>query len=121
MKIALPTMGENGLKEKISNHFGRCPNFTLYDVEDDDIDVISNNSRHKGGKGNPPDLLAEENVDVMICKNLGKKAVSLFEELGIDVYSGARGTVEEAIEDWKEDRLEETSVSDACDEGKRYP
>lgn len=121
MKLALPTTGENGLKEKVSTHFGRCPTFTIYDVEDEDIKVISNNSRHKGGGGNPPDLLAEEDVDAMVCQNLGKKAVSLFEELGIDVYSGARGTVKDAIEGWKENRLEETSVSDACDEGKRYP
>ncbi|MFW6038831.1 MAG: NifB/NifX family molybdenum-iron cluster-binding protein [Candidatus Saliniplasma sp.] len=121
MKIAMPTMGDSGFDEKVGEHFGRCSTFTIYDSEKDDVKVISNNSRHKGGKGNPPDLLAKKDVDVMICRNLGKKAVSLFEKLGIDVYSGARGTVKESIESWEKEKLEKTSVSDTCDQGKHYP
>jgi len=121
MRVALPTMGEKGLKEKIGAHFGRCPTFTIYDLETEEIEVISNNSKHKGGKGNPPELLAEKDIDCMICKNLGRKAVSLFEDLGIEVYDGAEGTVQEAVESWKNDSLDETSISDACDEGQHYP
>ncbi len=121
MRVALPTMGEKGLDEKIGTHFGRCPTFTIYDLEDEEIEVIPNNSKHNGGEGNPPELLAEKNIDCMICKNLGKRAVSLFEDLGINVYDGAGGTVEQAIENWKNDSLDETSISEACDEGKHYP
>lgn len=121
MKIALPTMGKDGFDEKVGEHFGRCPTFTIYDPEREDVEIISNNSKHKGGKGNPPDLLANKGVDVMICSNLGKRAVSLFEKLGVEVYTGAEGTVEESIELWEKERLQKTSVSDACDQGKHYP
>ena len=120
MRVAFPTMGEKGLKEEIGNHFGRCPTFTIYDLEDDEIEIISNNSKHNGGQGNPPELLAEENIDCIICKNLGKKAVSLFEDIGINVYDGAGNTVEEALNSWKGNELEETSISEACDEGNHY-
>lgn len=121
MRVALPTMGEKGLEEEIGAHFGRCPTFTICDLENDEIEIISNNSKHAGGKGNPPELLAEKDIDAMICKNLGKKAVSLFEDLGIEVYDDAEGTVGDAIESWKNDNLKETSISDACDEGQQYP
>ncbi|MEF8874737.1 MAG: NifB/NifX family molybdenum-iron cluster-binding protein [Candidatus Thermoplasmatota archaeon] len=118
MKVAIPTMGESGFDEKISGHFGRCRTFAIYDTEEEDLNFIPNNSKHMGGKGNPPELLAEENVDVMLCGNLGRKAVNLFEELGIDVYCGAKGTVDDALDSWDEDGLEEASVSDACEEGR---
>lgn len=118
MKIAIPAMGESGYDEKISSHFGRCRTFAIYDTEDEDLSFLPNNSKHMGGKGNPPELLDEENVDVMLCGNLGIKAVSLFEELGIDVYRGARGTVEDALNSWEEDELEEASLNTACEEGR---
>ncbi len=121
MRVALPTDGEGGKDATLGAHFGRVPTFTIYDTETEEIDAIQNNSKHRGGRGNPPELLDEQDIDVLVCSNLGRKAVSLFEDMGIDVYSGARGTVEEAIQAWKDGKLEETSVSDACDEGNHYP
>lgn len=120
MKVAMPTDGERGLEENIAQHFGRSPTFTIYDTEKEDVNVIENQSKHRGGKGNPPELLAEEDVDVMICSNLGRKAVNLFEDLGIHVYCGAGGTVQEAIEAWENDELEEATVAEACDEGRHH-
>ncbi|MFW6040539.1 MAG: NifB/NifX family molybdenum-iron cluster-binding protein [Thermoplasmatota archaeon] len=121
MKIAVPTMDDGGLDKDISPHFGRCSTFTIYDLKNDETNIIPNNSKHKGGKGNPPELLAKENVDVLICKNLGRKAVTLFNNLGMEVYSGAQGKAKEGIDSWKNNRLTKTSVQDACSEGKRYP
>ncbi|MBS3816600.1 MAG: NifB/NifX family molybdenum-iron cluster-binding protein [Candidatus Thermoplasmatota archaeon] len=118
MKVAVPAMGESGYDENISDHFGRCKTFAIYDTEEEDLSFIPNNSKHMGGKGNPPELLAEENIDLMLCANLGRKAVSLFEELGIDVYCGAGGTIEDALDSWDDDQLREASVSDACEEGR---
>ncbi|MFO7991023.1 MAG: NifB/NifX family molybdenum-iron cluster-binding protein [Thermoplasmata archaeon] len=118
MILAFPTLGDRGLDEKISPHFGRGETFTLYDTEDASVEVIANTSRHKGGSGNPPELLAQHDIDVMICQDLGRKAVRLFDDHGIKVYSGASSTVEDAIELWKEGKLQETSQDDACAEGK---
>ncbi|MFP3871471.1 MAG: NifB/NifX family molybdenum-iron cluster-binding protein [Candidatus Aenigmatarchaeota archaeon] len=118
MKIALPTAGKKGKDEKISHHFGRCKTFTIYYLEKDEVKVIENRGTHRGGNMSPPELLAEEGVDLMICSNLGRKAVDLFEELGIEVYRGAGNTVKDALEAWENDELEEASLSEACDEGR---
>lgn len=118
MKIAMPTMGDDGMDEQIGQHFGRSPTFTIYHSDKDKVSVIENQGKHRGGSMNPPELLAEEGIDVMLCSNLGRKAIDLFEDLGIDVYCGAGATVKEALEAWENDELEEASLSDGCEEGR---
>lgn len=105
------------MDEKISPHFGRAPAFAVYDDENEDLKIISNTSEHMGGKGKPPELMAEEGVDVMLTSNLGRRAVAMFERMGIKVYCGASGTVEDAIEQWENDKLDVANESNACEQG----
>lgn len=103
------------MKESVGEHFGRVPTYTIVDSETDNVDVIPNNSSHMGGSGLPADLLAQEGVDVMVCSGLGRKAIRLFQDHGIDVYVGAGGSVREALAEWREDQLLAASESDACE------
>ena len=118
MKIAMPTMGAKGMDEMISQHFGRSQTFTIYNTEQNEVYVIENMGKHRGGSMNPPELLAEEEIDVMLCSNLGRKAIDLFEDLGIEVYCGAGNTVKEALEAWHNDELKAASLSDGCEEAR---
>ena len=115
MKVCFPTEGSAGLEESIGEHFGRIPTYTIVDSETEEVEVIPNDSTHKGGSGLPADLLAQEGVDVMICSGLGRKAIRLFDEHGIEVCVGAEGRVKEAFQDWKADQLTGASESDACE------
>ena len=56
-------------------------------------------------------------VDVLIC-GLGKRALSMFVEYGIEVYIGATGTVESSISDYKNMKLKKATFSDSCSEHK---
>lgn len=114
MRVCFPTEGSAGLEERVGEHFGRVPTYTIVDSETEEIEVIPNNSTHKGGKGLPADLLAQEGVDVMVCSGLGRKAIKLFEEHGIEVCIGAGGRVKEALEEWRNGGLKSASESDAC-------
>jgi len=115
MKVCFPTEGSAGLEERIGEHFGRVPTYTIVDSKTEEVEVIPNDSTHKGGSGLPADLLAQEGVDVMICSGLGRKAIRLFDEHGIEVCVGAEGRVKEAFQDWKADQLTGASESDACE------
>ena len=114
MKVALPTNGEKGIDEEVCSHFGRAATFTVYDTETKEFTVIVNNTRHMGGEGLPPDLLHENHVDVLICGGIGRKAIELFAEKGIKVYSGAIDTVRDTLELWDVGLLEEASTDHAC-------
>lgn len=118
MLICFPTSGSGGLDDYIGEHFGRVPTYTIYDTETQDIEVIDNSSEHRGGSGLPADLLAEENIDVLVCSGLGRKAINLLGQHGIDVHIGASGKVREALDEWKAEDLKEAGEEDACREGK---
>ncbi len=112
--IAVPTEGEKGLLERVSPHFGRSRNYTLLNEEGEVIEIIENTSEHKGGKGLPPELLKENNVNVLLCLGLGARALKMFNELGIDVYVCEGRTVKEFFDAWKEKRISKASSDDVC-------
>ena len=114
MKVAIPTMGDQGLKEQVGDHFGRVPTYTIFDTESKDIKVITNTSEHMGGTGLPPELLAKEGVEAMLAGGLGRRAIMLFEELGIMVFVGASGTVQDAIDMWQDGKLQPATDENAC-------
>ncbi len=115
MKLCIPSTGDGGLDAGVSAHFGRAPTFTMYDTESESVKVVENGGTHRGGSESPPVLVAREGADVLVCGNLGRKAVDRFQENGIEVYSNATGTVREAIRAWDAGRLTDaTEVDDPC-------
>ena len=114
MKIGIPSMGQKGLDEMVGEHFGRVPTYTIVDLENDDVKVIENTSNHMGGEGYPPELLKREGVCTMVCRGLGRRAISLFQEMGIEVYIGAYGSVRETVEAFKQGKLQLATMGDGC-------
>jgi len=114
MKVAVPTMGKNGLNDEVSPHFGRAPTFTIVDTETNEVKVINNTSQHTGGQGYPPEIMQKEGTEVMLCSGLGPRAITMFETFGIEVFVGASGTVKNAIAMWKDGKLQEATDANAC-------
>ncbi len=119
MKIGVPTMGDKGLEETVGGHFGRSPTFTVVDLKTNDVKVLSNTSEHFGGVKQAPEILAEAGVEVMLCQGLGPRAISMFEQFGIEVYVGADSdgtTVSDVLKAFQSGLLHEVSDKDACEE-----
>jgi len=114
MKVCIPTNGNGGLEDTVGEHFGRVPTYTIVDLEKNDVEVIPNTSNHMGGTRNPPEILVEHGVNVMICQGLGRRAIAMFTDFGIEVYIGANGTVKDAIESYKKGSIQKASEGDAC-------
>lgn len=114
MKIGVPSMGEKGLDEQVGEHFGRVPTYTIVDLDTEEVKVVSNTSHHMGGQGDPPEIMKKEGVDTMLCRGLGRRAIDLFQKLGIDVYIGAHGSVQDAVEAFKQGQLQQATVGDGC-------
>jgi predicted Fe-Mo cluster-binding NifX family protein len=107
-------MGERGLDERIGEHFGRVPTYTVIDTESKEVKVIKNDTHHMGGTGYAPDLISGTGAEVMICGGLGRRAIGMFEEKCIKVYVGASGTVKEAIRMFEEGKLIIATEDTAC-------
>ncbi len=118
MKLCIPTLGSGGLSDLVSEHFGRAPTFTVVDVATNKVNVVENTGEHFGGVGNTPDLVAAAGAEVMLCSGLGPRAINMFEQLGIEVYVGARGTVQDAINAFQAGEFIEARDANACKEHK---
>lgn len=114
MKVAVPSMGDRGLDELVGEHFGRVPTYTVVDMDTNEVKVVINTSEHMGGSGYPPEIIAKAGVDVMICRGLGRRAIMMFEDMGIRVYVGAMGAVKDAILQFQDGILEEATDENAC-------
>ena len=113
--VCVPTAGPGGLDDQVGEHFGRVPTYTLYDVESDAVRIVGNTSEHAGGTGLPAELLTDLGIDVLLCRGLGRRAIGLLEQSGIEVCAGVSGTAREAIATWKAGGLTPASQADACE------
>ncbi|MGM0440603.1 MAG: NifB/NifX family molybdenum-iron cluster-binding protein [Chlamydiota bacterium] len=116
MKVAVPSEGRKGLEEKVAEHFGRCAAYTILDGEGEVLDIIDNISSHQGGSGLPPELLKSHNVDHLLCRGIGTKALQMCQNFGIKVYVADSSNVEELVKNWLDHQLPLASLNDTCKE-----
>ena len=105
-------MEKNGLNSNISLHFGKTPYFAFLkekNGEIGDIIFIESGGKHNGGSLTPAEIILNSEANILICGNLGSKAVNMFQKHDIQVFSGANGNVQEAFEQWMNGKL---SVAD---------
>ncbi|MFC2163085.1 NifB/NifX family molybdenum-iron cluster-binding protein, partial [Candidatus Altiarchaeota archaeon] len=108
------TNGDKGIDDEVSQHFGRAATYTILDDVSDTVDVIPNTSEHMGGTGHPPEILASQGIEVLLCQGLGRRAIQMFDDAGISVYIGAQGTVAEALKQYHDNVLALASEDNAC-------
>lgn len=93
MKIAVTY--ENG---EIYQHFGHCQVFKTYTVEDSNITETKEEPVNGSGHSALAGFLMDKNVDVLICGGIGGGARIALAQCGIDLYPGAAGNADEAVE-----------------------
>jgi len=120
MKIALPTMNEDGLEAVISGHFGQAPFFTFVDSDTGDVTCKPAKGQHHGAPGQttPAQIIAAEGANAVICGGLGSRAVDVFGSAGIEVFTGAQGTVQQALDAHRAGQLQAASADGACPDGE---
>ncbi|MDW7659537.1 MAG: P-loop NTPase [Bacillota bacterium] len=81
----------------VADHFGHCDGFAVYTVGDDGKaqKAFVLNPGHKPGF--LPNYLHDQGVQVIIAGGMGSGAVEIFNEKGIEVYTGAKGSVDEVM------------------------
>lgn len=118
MKIVIPTNNRTGLDDTIAEHFGRCKTYTFVDENGKVIEIMDNTSVHTGGKELPPEFMKRHGADILLCRELGPRALDLCKKLGIEVYVYQAKTVEEIFDLWKNKKLKKASFEDICEAHK---
>ena len=91
MKIAVTY--EEG---KVFQHFGHTEHFKFYEVEDGKVTTSQVVDTNGSGHGALAGLLAEHQVDVLICGGIGGGAQAALAEVGIKLYGGVTGEADQA-------------------------
>ena len=94
MRIAISTDGDS-----VSAHFGRCPSFTIVDIEGGKLvnkQTIANPGHHPGFL---PEFLHEQGVQCIVAGGMGGRAEGLFSQAGIQVIVGISGRIEGVVEE----------------------
>jgi len=101
MRVAVSVDDSNGLDSVVSPHFGRCPYYVLVDLDGQEIkqvNVVSNPNYGRHAPGTVPTFIQNQGANVMLAGGMGRRAIALFEQYGIQAATGASGTVRHALE-----------------------
>ena len=120
MLIAVSVETDQGYASQIAGHFGRCPFFALVEVEENEIQsvrVIENPFAVSHQPGQVPGFVQQQGVDVMLSGGMGGRAIQFFNQSGIEVATGAIGSVAEAVTSYLKGALKGVS---SCAESEAH-
>jgi len=112
MKIAVSSKGDK-LDADVDQRFGRCKYFLIVDSENMDFNTISNeSSMARGGAGiKAAETVVNNGAEVLITGNIGPNAYRTLSAGGVKVFTGANGSISDAIKSYKNGELEESKSS----------
>jgi predicted Fe-Mo cluster-binding NifX family protein len=95
-RVAIPVEGD-----VISSHFGHSKLFNIYTVDNSLITKTEVLTPPPHEPGSVPRWLKSLNVDIVVAKGIGQKAVEILNSQGIEVNIGVNScTPENAIDEW---------------------
>ena len=117
MKIAVPIKKNN----QIDEHFGHCESYSVYTISDNNeiTDTQSICSEEGCGcKSNIANVLAENNVTIMLAGGIGGGAINVLNSAGIEVIRGCSGDATEVIKKYIEGLVVDSGSS--CQQHERH-
>ena len=104
MKIAVTATGPT-LDDQVDPRFGRCAYFLIIDAETINFEDLENSGVALGGGVGiqSGQVLADNEVQVLLTCNCGPNAFRPLEAAGIQVIMGVSGLVCQAVEKYKSD------------------
>jgi predicted Fe-Mo cluster-binding NifX family protein len=121
-RIVVPTIGQEGLKANLAQHFGRAPYFTAVDLNDKgdvtNVKSVSNVGEHAGGMGHAHDNILDLQPNVIIVYGMGPRGLNTFQSAGIMVLRANANTVNEVVAAYKDDKLPE--LTEGCQDAHHH-
>ncbi|KAA0002512.1 MAG: dinitrogenase iron-molybdenum cofactor biosynthesis protein [Thermoplasmata archaeon] len=117
MKVAV-TSQTKSIDSIIDERFGRCNFFIIVEPDSMEYEVLPNEAiASSSGAGiKAAQELINKKVDAVITGNIGPNAFDILKQAGIKIFR-AFGNVKEAIEKFKEKKLEEIRMANVGKHG----
>ena len=110
MKICVSSQGE-GLKAQVDPRFGRCQYFVFVETDSMSSESFQNPAMQAGGGAGvqAAKLVVDKAAKAVLTGNCGPNAFQTLQAGGVKVITGASGTVEDAVKQFKEGKFKESS------------
>jgi predicted Fe-Mo cluster-binding NifX family protein len=99
MKVAIPIENDSGLDALVCKQFEKAPYFAIVNLkgEEAEIGVFENPATKENKPGLVPEMLSAYGVKKVFVGEVGTRLKILFDYYGIEIISGASGTLQEAV------------------------
>jgi len=114
MKVAVTAQGRE-LNSPVDPRFGRARFFIVADTDTGAFSVADNAQNLNAAQGAGIQAgrnVVELGVEAVITGHVGPKAFATLQAGGVNIYTGATGSVADAIEQFKAGTLKESSRAD---------
>lgn len=113
MKVAITAQGTD-LSAAVDPRFGRAQNFVVADTDSRACHGVDNSMNLQAAQGagiQAGRRVAELGVEAVLTGQVGPKAFATLQAAGIAVYTGAKGTVAEALEQFRAGQLHQADTA----------
>lgn len=109
-KICVTSEG-NTLDSRVDPRFGRCRYFIIIDTDSLEFEAIENsNINSMGGAGiQSGQFIVSKAAKAVITGNVGPNAFQTLQAAGVEIFTGASGSVKEVIEKYKKGEFKAVS------------
>ena len=107
MKVAVASKGSE-VSAPVDPRFGRARYFLVVDTETGECRASDNSANANASQGAGIQAgrnVVELGVDAVIAEHVGPKAFATLQASGVVIYTGASGTVADAVDQWKAGQL----------------
>ncbi len=114
MKVIVSSIGES-LDSQVDPRFGRASTFLLVDTDTNEIKSIDNSAGASAAQGagiQAAETVSRHGAECLITGHCGPKAFRTLQAAGIKVYTGASGTIADAIEAFRAGTLQLSTAPD---------
>ncbi len=97
-RVAIPVIKDAGLASKVSGHFGKSRGFIVVDSDGAHGQYIDSKLARQAHECAPIRALARNGSRVILCRSMGRGALTRCHEAGMRIYSAGEGeTVDEVL------------------------
>jgi len=116
MKIAVSSSGST-MDAQVDPRFGRCQYFIIYDTDSGSSEALANEFQGaSGGAGTQAaQMVVSKGVKSVLTGNCGPNAFAVLQDAGVQVVTGAAGTVEDAVKNFEQGSLQSSTGPNVAD------
>ncbi|MGQ9635656.1 MAG: NifB/NifX family molybdenum-iron cluster-binding protein [Bryobacteraceae bacterium] len=114
MKLAVTSQGAT-MQSAVDPRFGRAAFLVVVDTDTGAFSAVSNSVNANAAQGagiQAGKRVVELGVDALVTGHVGPKAFAVLKAGNIAVYTGARGTVAEAVAEFQKGKLKAAESAD---------